>query len=222
MIEGASFQHPGLRFAFEAPPGFRLQNSPDAVAGSDGAGRIMLFDMAEGVGRRPARLPAAGLGHQPAAAGSADASSCDGPAAAVGFGQVAVGGGPARAMFAVVGGRWRQGATASSSPTVAGSTATMSPRSTRACGACARLSAAEAASHRARCACVIVPVNAGDTHRQFCPADAGRARSARLVRPAQRSGSRPHAAPGDRVKVIRQDPVRRGWSRIEHHRLVAR
>ena len=29
LVRGRSFQHPGLRIAFEAPPGFRLQNSPD-------------------------------------------------------------------------------------------------------------------------------------------------------------------------------------------------
>ncbi|MGD9510734.1 MAG: M48 family metalloprotease, partial [Geminicoccaceae bacterium] len=50
VIEGTSFRHPGLEIAFEAPPGFRLQNSPDAVAGTDGAGRLMLFDMAGGAG----------------------------------------------------------------------------------------------------------------------------------------------------------------------------
>ena len=47
---GTQLPHPGLRIAFEAPPGFRLQNSPEAVAGSDGQGRLMLFDMAEGAG----------------------------------------------------------------------------------------------------------------------------------------------------------------------------
>ncbi len=34
VVEGRSFRHPGLRIAFDAPAGFQLQNSPDAVIGA--------------------------------------------------------------------------------------------------------------------------------------------------------------------------------------------
>ncbi|WP_395023226.1 M48 family metalloprotease [Dongia sp.] len=45
VIEGRTFIHPGLRFAFEAPQGMKLKNSPDAVIGqSDNA--AMIFDLA--------------------------------------------------------------------------------------------------------------------------------------------------------------------------------
>jgi predicted Zn-dependent protease len=45
VIEGTTFIHPGLRFAFDAPQGMKLQNSPDAVVGqSDNA--AMIFDLA--------------------------------------------------------------------------------------------------------------------------------------------------------------------------------
>ena len=45
-VEGRSFVHPVLRFRFTAPEGFRLENSPEVVAGEDGEGRLLLFDMA--------------------------------------------------------------------------------------------------------------------------------------------------------------------------------
>ena len=38
VIRGTSFTHPGLKIAFQAPPGFRLQNSPSRVAGGTGRG----------------------------------------------------------------------------------------------------------------------------------------------------------------------------------------
>jgi predicted Zn-dependent protease len=45
VIEGTRFIHPGLRFAFQAPQGMKLKNSPDAVVGqSDSA--AMIFDLA--------------------------------------------------------------------------------------------------------------------------------------------------------------------------------
>jgi predicted Zn-dependent protease len=45
VIKGTTFIHPGLRFAFDAPSGMKLQNSPDAVVGqSDNA--AMIFDLA--------------------------------------------------------------------------------------------------------------------------------------------------------------------------------
>jgi predicted Zn-dependent protease len=45
VIKGATFIHPGLKFAFDAPSGMKLKNSPDAVVGqSDNA--AMIFDLA--------------------------------------------------------------------------------------------------------------------------------------------------------------------------------
>jgi len=45
VIKGSTFIHPGLKFAFDAPKGMKLQNSPDAVVGkSDNA--AMIFDLA--------------------------------------------------------------------------------------------------------------------------------------------------------------------------------
>jgi predicted Zn-dependent protease len=45
VVEGRTFIHPGMRFAFDAPKGFTLKNAPDAVTGqSDNA--VMQFDMA--------------------------------------------------------------------------------------------------------------------------------------------------------------------------------
>ncbi|MDH3660505.1 MAG: M48 family metalloprotease [Alphaproteobacteria bacterium] len=47
FIRGRTFVHPELRFAFEAPEGFRLQNTPSAVVGGDKAGNGMKFDAAK-------------------------------------------------------------------------------------------------------------------------------------------------------------------------------
>jgi predicted Zn-dependent protease len=45
VIKGSTFIHPGLKFAFDAPQGMKLQNSPDAVVGqTDNA--AMIFDLA--------------------------------------------------------------------------------------------------------------------------------------------------------------------------------
>jgi predicted Zn-dependent protease len=45
VIKGATFIHPGLKFAFDAPQGMKLQNSPAAVVGqADNA--AMIFDLA--------------------------------------------------------------------------------------------------------------------------------------------------------------------------------
>jgi predicted Zn-dependent protease len=45
VIKGSTFIHPALRFAFDAPKGMKLKNSPDAVIGS-GGNAAMLFDLA--------------------------------------------------------------------------------------------------------------------------------------------------------------------------------
>lgn len=46
FVRGRQFVHPELRFAFEAPTGFRLQNAPNAVVGADKAGNGLKFDAA--------------------------------------------------------------------------------------------------------------------------------------------------------------------------------
>jgi predicted Zn-dependent protease len=45
VVKGSSFIHPGLRFAFDAPQGMKLKNSPDAVIGQ-GNNAAMIFDLA--------------------------------------------------------------------------------------------------------------------------------------------------------------------------------
>jgi predicted Zn-dependent protease len=45
VVKGSTFIHPGLRFAFDAPKGMKLQNSADAVMGK-GSNAVMLFDLA--------------------------------------------------------------------------------------------------------------------------------------------------------------------------------
>jgi predicted Zn-dependent protease len=45
VIKGTTFIHPGLRFAFDAPSGMKLQNSPDAVVGQTN-NAAMIFDLA--------------------------------------------------------------------------------------------------------------------------------------------------------------------------------
>jgi predicted Zn-dependent protease len=46
FIRDRVFAHPGLRLTFTAPPGFRLANGADAVAGSGANGLAMRFDSA--------------------------------------------------------------------------------------------------------------------------------------------------------------------------------
>lgn len=43
VISGPSFRHSGLRLGFDAPPGFTLQNSPQAVAGRGRDGSQFIF-----------------------------------------------------------------------------------------------------------------------------------------------------------------------------------
>jgi predicted Zn-dependent protease len=45
VVKGSTFIHPGLKFAFDAPDGVKLQNSPDAVVGQ-GNNMAMIFDLA--------------------------------------------------------------------------------------------------------------------------------------------------------------------------------
>ena len=44
FVRGRHFAHPVLRFAFTAPPGFRLRNSPEALVGTHASGARMRFD----------------------------------------------------------------------------------------------------------------------------------------------------------------------------------
>ena len=44
FIKGRVFAHPELLFRFEAPPGFRLQNSAEAVVGEHENGAALIFD----------------------------------------------------------------------------------------------------------------------------------------------------------------------------------
>ena len=50
IISGPSFRHAGLNFGFDAPPGFRLQNSPQAVVGQGPDGSKFQF---QGVPAKP-------------------------------------------------------------------------------------------------------------------------------------------------------------------------
>jgi predicted Zn-dependent protease len=101
FVRGRSFQHPGLRIAFEAPTGFRLQNTPEAVIGTDGQGRFMTFDMAKsGAGDLRAYLQREWVPNQELQ--DLQSLTVSGQPAAVGFGRVSVSGRPAMAMFSAV------------------------------------------------------------------------------------------------------------------------
>ena len=105
VVRGRSFQHPDLRIAFEAPPGFKLQNSPSAVVGSDGQGRAMVFDMAPKAvsGDLRGYLQNGWVTKQQLQ--NLQSLDVGGQPAAVGFGRVAIGGKPAQALFSVIRGQ---------------------------------------------------------------------------------------------------------------------
>lgn len=46
IVQGQRFVHPGMRFEFTAPPGFRLFNSPQNVVAQSPDGATVIFDMA--------------------------------------------------------------------------------------------------------------------------------------------------------------------------------
>ncbi|HVY99610.1 MAG TPA: M48 family metalloprotease [Dongiaceae bacterium] len=46
VIKGSTFIHPGLRFAFDAPKGMKLANSPSEVVGQ-GGNAVLIFDLAD-------------------------------------------------------------------------------------------------------------------------------------------------------------------------------
>lgn len=102
VVRGTRFEHPELRIAFEAPEGFRLNNTPAAVVGTDGSGRFMRFDMdpRAASGDLRAYLQRGWVTNQQLQ--DLQSVSVNGQEGAVGFGQVAVNGRPAQAMFAAV------------------------------------------------------------------------------------------------------------------------
>ncbi len=53
IIRGREFIHPDLRFEFEAPQGFRMQNSPTRVVAGNGRDAGMIFDMAQSASGSP-------------------------------------------------------------------------------------------------------------------------------------------------------------------------
>ncbi|MES1152659.1 MAG: M48 family metalloprotease [Dongia sp.] len=48
VVQGSTFIHPGLRFAFDAPKGMTLQNQPSQVIGQ-GGNAVVIFDLADPV-----------------------------------------------------------------------------------------------------------------------------------------------------------------------------
>jgi len=46
IVRGRTFQHPGLRFEFTVPEGFRMRNATDKVVASDTSGAAIVFDIA--------------------------------------------------------------------------------------------------------------------------------------------------------------------------------
>ncbi len=53
FVRGRTFVHPALRFAFDAPPGYGLQNRPDAVVASGPRGATLLLDSLPDPGMSP-------------------------------------------------------------------------------------------------------------------------------------------------------------------------
>lgn len=102
VVEGARFAHPGLRFAFEAPRGFKLQNTATAVIGADGRGRVMQLTMGSGGGGGDLETYLQGSWVRNQRLQDLQSLTVNGLDAAVGFGQVAINQQPASAMFSAV------------------------------------------------------------------------------------------------------------------------
>jgi predicted Zn-dependent protease len=102
FVRGRSFQHPALRIAFEAPPGFKLKNSPSAVVGADGQGRVMQFDLAQNVQSRDLRGYLQNEWVKRQELQDLQRVDLDGQEAAIGFGRVSLNDRPATAMFAAL------------------------------------------------------------------------------------------------------------------------
>ena len=202
---GHQLPHPGLGSRSRRRPASACRTRPSAVAGGDGQGRLMLFDMADG--RAPATCAAtcSRAGSRTSGCRICRASSCRSarPRSASARSRSAA----ARRRRCS---RWSVAratrSTASSSPTSAGSTATMSQPSTAACAACARLSAAEAAAHPCRCASRR-PGAGWRYGRHLRAPDAGRADPRGLFVLLNGLDRGRTLQPGDQVKVIRHDPL---------------
>lgn len=101
LVRGRRFIHPGLRFAFEAPAGYRLRNGTSMVLGFGPQGRLMLFDGGKAGGADPlGYLTQRWLGGRPLQ--GVQALELGANRAAVGFGEAVVNKQPRQAMFAVI------------------------------------------------------------------------------------------------------------------------
>lgn len=110
FVQGTSFVHPELDFRFEAPEGFALKNTPQAVIGRGPGGRAMLFDLGEAQrGADPAGYLQGEWIAKQRLQGLRRFTTADGRQGALGYGQVSYRNKPAQALFAVVdSGRPRQ------------------------------------------------------------------------------------------------------------------
>jgi predicted Zn-dependent protease len=102
FVRGRRFEHPGMRIAFEAPPGFKLQNTPSKVIGADGRGRLMIFDGAPDAGSADLRAYLQQQWVTNQRLKDLQALSIAGRPAAVGFGQISANNQPGQAMFSAV------------------------------------------------------------------------------------------------------------------------
>jgi predicted Zn-dependent protease len=101
FVRGRVFEHPELRLRFTAPEGFRLANTPKAVIGQDGSGRIFVFDAARAPRGRDAAayLERDWVGQRVQGLRRLDLPAGQG---AIGFGAVRFRDRPAEAAFGVV------------------------------------------------------------------------------------------------------------------------
>jgi len=101
IIRGREFIHPDLRFQFEAPQGFRLQNSPSRVVAGNGRDAAMIFDMAPSSSGAPATYLAQEWSNQVALT-DIRKFRVDGQNAAVGAARVQTQNGPTDLMVAAI------------------------------------------------------------------------------------------------------------------------
>ena len=203
VVDGRGFKHPGLGIALEAPPGFRLQNGPAQVVGADGRGRVMVFDLAEGVRGDLRRYLQEGWVRNQRLRDVQGLELATGPAA-VGFGQVTLGGRPAPALFAVAAGKGGTAyrfifADARGLDRAGVAAFEASLRSLR------PLAAAEAAALRPL-RLHVVPVRAGDTVESFARQMQGVPDPRGLFVLLNGLDRGRELRPGDRVKIVRRDP----------------
>jgi predicted Zn-dependent protease len=101
FVRGRSFIHPELGIRFDAPAGFKLRNTPQAVTGSDNAGRYLLFDAGQGQSTDAATyLQREWVSGQRLS--NIQGAVVNGRQAAIGFGQVGFRNQRAAAMFVAV------------------------------------------------------------------------------------------------------------------------